>query len=262
MDSRPQEDAASGEMVVRQASELADVSSQPLTPISIIASLTQAGSTIDVDSMRQLLDMHREEEDRQAKRALNAALAAFQAECPVIIKRKSAGNYRYAPLESIVGQVKRLLYAHGLSYHFDTEDHDDGITITCTITHVDGGTHSSKARMPFAELRGGANGAQKTGATITYGRRNAFCSALGIMTGDADTDGIEPAGPAQSDELISDDQADDLESLLQEVPDFNRDKFFRWVSKMCGKEIDRTAQIPVAKYRDIVRAAEAKRANA
>ncbi len=82
------------------------------------------------------------------------------------------------------------------------------------------------------------------------------------MTADADTDGIEPAGPAQSDELISDDQADDLESLLQEVPEFNRDKFFRWVSKMCGKEIERTAQIPVAKYRDIVRAAEAKRANA
>ncbi len=158
MDSRPQEDVESGDMVVRQASELAEVSSQPLTPISIIASLTQAGNQIDVDSMRQLLDMHREEEDRQAKRALNAALAAFQHACPVIIKAKGIPDnqgrikYKYAPLETIVMQVKGLQHEHGLSYHFDTTDESGAVVVTCTITHIGGGTHSSSARMPMADI--------------------------------------------------------------------------------------------------------------
>ena len=67
---------------------------------------------VPVETMERLLMMRRELKAEWAKAEFDKALAAFQAECPIIKKTKSVKTdtgdiaYQYAPLESIVEQVK------------------------------------------------------------------------------------------------------------------------------------------------------------
>ena len=80
---------------------------------------------VPVETMERLLVMRRELKAEWAKAEFDKAMSAFQSDCPIIKKTKSvktnAGElaYKYAPLESIVEQVKDLLSKHGFSYSVD-----------------------------------------------------------------------------------------------------------------------------------------------
>src|SRR3712207_6481134 len=71
---------------------------------------------VSVETMEKLLAMRKELQAEWAKRRFDEAMAAFQAECPVIEKTRkvdfvsrrtgSRTTYAYAPLDEIVRQVK------------------------------------------------------------------------------------------------------------------------------------------------------------
>lgn len=246
-----------------QRTDLAELTSAP-RPIEIIASLAQRTGEIDVGAMKEIMALHREEEARQAERALYAALAGFQSECPQIRKtkgipdNKGAIKYRYAPLESIIDQVRPLLLDHGLAYHFDTEHDSHGVRVICVITHVAGGKHQGSAFIPGVQVPR-ANAAQNASAGITYGKRIAFLNALGIMTADSDTDGVEPQ-PPQDDTPLTDEQVADLQSVLDECGDkLDRQAFFGWLSVKCRREIKTLDEVPSWAYAEAMRAAVRKR---
>ena len=81
---------------------------------SVDALLSQAvaqGATID--TLERLMALRKEMLAEKAKEAFNIAMAAFQEECPVIEKTKGVHTkagalaYKYAPIDSIVAQVKK-----------------------------------------------------------------------------------------------------------------------------------------------------------
>lgn len=151
---------------------------------------------VPVESLERLLAMRRELRAEAAKEAYDQGMAAFQSECPTIERRKQGYNYKYAPLESIVEQVKESLSKNGFSYTFDTDNIENAVIVYCRVKHIAGHMETSKARIEH-ETTTKMNSSQQSGASMTYGKRYAFCNAFGILTGDEDTDAASTQDSSQ-----------------------------------------------------------------
>lgn len=163
-------------------------------------------NNVPVDVMERLLAMRTQLRAEQAKQAYDDAMAAFQSECPEIVKTKpvktKAGKiaYKYAPIESIVSQVKDLLRRHGFSYAIRMKVEDNGsITSTCIVKHVGGHSEEYSMTVPLGTKTDVMSNTQVTAAASTFAKRYAFCNAFGIMTGDDDNDAA-PDGESESHE--------------------------------------------------------------
>lgn len=176
---------------------------QSLTPSqqggeALIAQAIDKG--VDVGTMERLLAMRRELKAEAAKEEFDTAMASFQADCPTIVKtrevRKKDGGlaYRYAPIESIVEQVKGALKANGFSYKTDQELKTDGVKITVRVIHAGGHSEETSMEVPFGTQTSVMSQSQVAAAASTFAKRYAFCNAFGILTGDEDTDAQPPQG--------------------------------------------------------------------
>ena len=115
------------------------------------------------------------------------SLAAFQQEVPVIHKGTQGFGYSYADLPAIFEKINPLLSKHGLGFTqlLDTKEGVD--YIATVIFHIESGeTLESKVAIPQVTLKG-MNDYQSFGSGVTYFRRYALSSALGLVT-DKDTD--------------------------------------------------------------------------
>ena len=167
---------------------------------------------IPVDVMERLLAMRTQVKAEQAKEAYYEAMANFQNQCPIIQKIKVVMNkdgktvrYKYAPIDSIIEQVKEFIKQNEFSYSINTKM-NDGITITCQITHKLGHSEISEFSVPI-EKDAYMNDQQKVAAASTFAKRYAFCNAFGILTGDEDNDitSIKPKitlSPAKNISLV------------------------------------------------------------
>src|SRR6266581_9335478 len=110
---------------------------------------------VSVETLERLLIMRKELKQEYAKEEFDRAMAEFQAKCPIIKKTKEIRTndgrlaYRYAPIESIVSQVKNLLYKLGFSYTILTKTAVDEVTATCIVKHILGHTESSSFTVPL-----------------------------------------------------------------------------------------------------------------
>ena len=111
------------------------------------------------------------------------ALAAFQQECPVIHKGAKGHNYSYADLPSIFEVINPLLQKHGLGFTQPLQ----GNSILTILFHIETGeTIESLTEIPVDD-GSRMNLFQSIGSGITYFRRYAISSLLGIVT-DVDLD--------------------------------------------------------------------------
>lgn len=112
------------------------------------------------------------------------SLAAFQQECPVIHKGSSGYGYSYAGLPEIFAVINPLLNKHGLGFTQLVQD----AAIETVLFHVESGeTIKSMTNIPQGVQLSKMNEFQVAGSAITYYRRYALSSMLGIIT-DKDTD--------------------------------------------------------------------------
>lgn len=151
-------------------------------------------SNVPVETLERLLVMRDRIKAEQAKEAYSNALASFQGECPTIVKTKDVKNkegrvmYSYAPIDSIVNQVKELLSKHGLSYTVQTRTDEKTVTSVCIVRHVLGHTEASDMTVPISAGTQLMSAGQSVAAALTFAKRYAFLNALGIMTGDEDSE--------------------------------------------------------------------------
>lgn len=158
---------------------------------------------------------------------LAPALVAAQAEMPIVERDGTANSedsgrqYAYTSLGSMLQAVRPVLSKHGLCViqGGDCEHVDGHICMETTIIHESGQYICGTMRIPFTQ---GSNAAQAAGAAITYCRRYAFSTMLGV-TSEEDTDAARlpaekpagkpaakpaPAKPKQvAPEVLSDDQS-------------------------------------------------------
>lgn len=122
---------------------------------------------------------------------LGAALAAFQQELPAVKKTKTAtvvtktgGTYKYsyADLADVSTAVLPLLGKHGLSFSTRPTVLGDRFVLAYTLLHESGDFVSGEYPLP-------AHGsAQELGSAISYARRYALCSVVGVAA-EEDDDG-------------------------------------------------------------------------
>lgn len=150
---------------------------------------------VPVETMERILAMRRELKAEWAKAEYDKAMAAFQAECPIIEKTKevktNSGDraYKYAPIESIVKQVAPILQKHGFSYSTSMELKETGVRVIVKVTHAAGHSTESPMEVPFGTKTQIMSQTQVAAAAQTFAKRYAFCNAFGILTGDEDNDG-------------------------------------------------------------------------
>lgn len=167
---------------------------------------------VPVETMERLLAMRKEINKENAKAAYVKALAQFQKDCPEIKKTKKVMNkdgqtvrYMYAPLEDIISGIKELLAKQELSYTWDVEHSEKGLTAIAKITHSMGHSETSKFQVPI-DTGGFMTAPQKSASALTFAKRYSLCNALGISTGDEDDDantaGKEPDAKSEKSKII------------------------------------------------------------
>jgi len=112
------------------------------------------------------------------------SLAEFQQEVPVIHKATQGYGYTYADLPKIFEVINPLLKKHGLGF----TQLINGTQIATCLFHVESAESiESKIDIPQGVILKGMNEFQVLGSAITYLRRYALSSMLGLVT-DKDTD--------------------------------------------------------------------------
>lgn len=112
------------------------------------------------------------------------SLASFQQEVPVILKGTSGYGYQYADLPAIFEVINPLMKKHGLGFTQLVE----GQSIKTIVFHVESGEEIvSNTDIPQGVQLKGMNDFQVLGSAITYIKRYALSSILGLVT-DKDTD--------------------------------------------------------------------------
>jgi len=164
--------------------------------VSIEALLNNAvQSGVSIETMERLLAMRRELKAEAAKEQFDLAMSAFQTEIPTIEKTKQvktnsgATAYSFAPIDSIVKQVKPFMQKHGFSYSSAMKLTDAGVMVTVRAIHSAGHSEESSMEVPLGSKTNVMSESQVVAAASTFAKRYAFCNAFGILTGDEDTDG-------------------------------------------------------------------------
>jgi hypothetical protein len=158
-------------------------------PMSILAGMAATGN-LPLEQMEKLMNLRDRMEADKAKKEFLKAKSDFQADCPIIEKTKSGwnNNYKYAPFEAIIKQIKNILKSYGFSYTFHQKQTEKNIEVTCTLYHISGHEEKTSLTAPWDDS-GGKNVIQSIGSTVTYLKRYTLLDILGIGTADSDDDG-------------------------------------------------------------------------
>ena len=167
-------------------------------PATVETFISQAISqNLPVETMEKLFALREKVKAEIAKEAYVEALSKFQGNCPVIEKTKKVLNkdgrtvrYQYAPIDAIAEQIKKPLVENGLSYRWEVENEDKMIKATAIITHKLGHSEKSSFAVPI-DSEGFMTEPQKYASALTFAKRYSLCNALGISTGEEDTDATD-----------------------------------------------------------------------
>lgn len=206
---------------------------------------------VPVEMLERLQALHERVSDRAAAMEFARDLASFQEECPPIKKRSTANvltkggsrySYKYAELDEIERTIRPHLAKRGLSYTWDSEFRERMLHVTCILRHVNGHSVSARFSAPV-ESPAGMSEQQKVASALTYGRRQSLVQVLGLTQTDPDTDGANA-------EPITQEQADDLQALIEEVG-ANMTRFLKWA------KLERIEDLPARDYESAVNAIRA-----
>lgn len=133
---------------------------------------------------------------RQDEKLLLEKIANFQREVPVILKDTEGYGYNYADLPTIFEVINPLLKKHNLGFYQKVDSIVQtncmfDVLVTTVFDTLTGYSISTTTRIPNNVELKGMNAFQVMGSGITYLRRYALSSLLGLVT-DKDTDGNIP----------------------------------------------------------------------
>jgi hypothetical protein len=186
---------------------MAQMSATPLVNVqALIDKAIDAKSAVEI--IKELRAMALDEQARNAKRAFDEAMTAFQSECPTITKDKAVPDrngktaYKYAPIEVIETLIRPLLQRHGFSHTFDvdTASKDGWVIVKCIVHHAAGHERDSTGKFPLGTKTGIMSDTQQYAAALTFANRRALQNAYGLVLAGEDLDGAgpkpKPPGPS------------------------------------------------------------------
>ena len=209
--------------------------------------LTMAVSqNADIDKLEKLMAMQERWEANEARKAYAKAISEFRNDCPQIARTRKGHNNKYAGLSETLEQIQPVLSSHGLSHSWRTEQTDNLIRVTCSVSHFDGHAEStSLAAAP--DNSGGKQAIQAIGSTVAYLERYTLYAILGLSSREMDNDGEAVS------QAITEDQVIHLAALIQEVG-ADAEAFFKYMG------ITSLMDMYASNYDKAVAALERKRA--
>ena len=171
-------------------------------PRSLLEKAIASGAGVDV--IERLMDMQERWEDNQARKAFNAAIAAFKKAPPAILKNVEVGyagnrgrtSYKHEDLSELLAAVDPALAEHGLWVRFRIDSADNKVTVTCVVGHCDGYSESNSTLTAAPDTSGSKNQVQAIGSTVSYLQRYTLKAALGLAAA-RDDDGRGGNGQAK-----------------------------------------------------------------
>lgn len=181
---------------VTGSTSLAEVSAGPL---AMAMQAMKAGMSIA--DMRGMLDLQKEWEANEARKAYNEAMAAFKAEAVEIIKRKQVDfatakgrtQYKHAELSDVIDAVGPSLSKHGFSWSWTLRQEKGWLEVTCVLKHRLGHFESVTLGAP-PDDSGGKNTIQAIVSTKTYLERHTLKAACGVAEKGEDDDANSSGG--------------------------------------------------------------------
>lgn len=208
-------------------------------PVSIIPAQSEANAVlsmieraardpaVDIDKLRQLMEMREKAELQAAERAFNGAMKAAQAEMrPVSADAEnSQTRSKYATYAKLDRALRPIYTKHGFALSFDEADSPkpEHVRVLCYVSHDAGFTRTYRKDMP-ADGKGAKGGdvmtkTHATGAAASYGARYLLKGIFNVAVGEDDRDGNAPASADSAPPppgSISEEQAANLRELLEE----------------------------------------------
>jgi hypothetical protein len=180
---------------------------------------------LNIEVFDRLLKARREEEDRVAVRAFNAAMSQAKGEISPVLKTRDVDypskreggqrvKYRYESFADVARVVDPVFQRHGLSYRFRVAQAADQVKVTCIISHADG--YSEETAPLESKVDPGSTGmsmVQALGSALTYLQRYSLRAAIGLAAG-VDDDGRAAGGASPK---ISVEQANELQKLIDQT---------------------------------------------
>jgi hypothetical protein len=129
----------------------------------------------------------KKQEEQIQHKSLYQALASFQQDVPQLLKNTKGYGYNYTDLSEIIKIINPYMKKHGLGFSQPLQKKENN-GIRTVIFHVD----TSEVLDSYIDLIEGVqlkgmNDFQVLGSQISYLRRYALVSALGLVS-DSDTD--------------------------------------------------------------------------
>ena len=205
------------------------------------------------ETLDKLLQVQKDWEANEARKAYAQAMAVFRAEVPAISRdaevdfksSKGRTHYRHETLDGILRTIAPALSKAGIAPTFSTNQEGGNIKVTCRVTHSMG--HFEETSMEsVADNSGNKNSIQAMGSTITYLQRYTLKALLGLSAGN-DNDGNDQP---QQVEYITDQQEADLRTMIADKG-MTEDKLISWLNKQ-DDSITALRLIPRNRYESLI----------
>ena len=163
------------------------------TQMHPLVKVAMRGGAVDTQTLKDLMELQKEWEKHEAKKAYTQAMVQLKAELPSTLEhdkkvdypsKKTGGkvNYTFSSLAHAMNAVSPHLTQFGFSLSW-TPTTDKMVSVTCRLTHTDG--HYEEATLSAQpDMSGAKNSIQAIGSTISYLQRYTALSLLGIATAD------------------------------------------------------------------------------
>ena len=206
-------------LVQSQAAAPAAMNHLSLNPQALIAMAIEKGASID--HIERLLAIRQGLIEEEAAREFHSAMSALQQNMPVIDKTKKVFDnkgklrYCYADIGAIVKQSGPLIAQAGFSFTVDVVQESNCAAAIVTIAHSAGHRQKSEFRAPI-DPTAYMSEPQKWASAATFAKRQAFCNAFGILTGDEDDDN-DIAHPANNGQVLVDPQRETYLAAIRKL---------------------------------------------
>lgn len=173
-------------------SELATIqTNNTVTPVDLLNIAVQKGA--ELDKLEKLMELQRQWEANEARKAYHQAVAEFKTESIKILKNKTVSfgqgktSYKHATLDHILDLTVPVLAKYGLSHSWNPSTANGEITVSCVLTHSMG--HSQSVSLSASpDTSGSKNSIQQVGSTVSYLERYTFLAITGLAAKDQDDD--------------------------------------------------------------------------
>jgi hypothetical protein len=248
-------DMSAGPMVRRDRPANEVTALPEATPMHMLAIAVQQGA--DIAKIEKLMELQERWENNQARKAYVAAMAAFKANPPTIVKNKHVSfalktggrtEYNHATHDEVTTKIIMAMSPHGLSHNWSVRQADGMVFVKCTVTHELGHSESVELFGP-PDTSGTKSAIQAIASTVTLLQRYTLISVTGLTS--------EEVANAETDrrtqgETITEEQVANLKALLSEVG-ANEANFLRYL------KVESLADIPASRYQWCVKDIEARR---